>query len=73
MATQKFDAYGEVLPDASRGKREATAASTALSSIGQYAFWLLVVVIVSVRILMYPAAPAFEVGSAAASKQTVTR
>jgi hypothetical protein len=30
-------------------------------------------VIVSVRILMYPATPAFDVGSAAAPKQTVTR
>jgi hypothetical protein len=73
MPTEKFDAYGEVLPDALRGKREAGAASTALGRVGQYAFWLLVVVIVSVRVLMYPATPAFEVGSATASKQTVTR
>jgi hypothetical protein len=74
MPTEKFDAYGEELPDAARGKREAgAAASTALGRIGQYVFWLLVVVIVSVRILMYPAAPAFEVGSASAPKQTVTR
>jgi hypothetical protein len=74
MPTEKFDAYGEELPGAARGKREAGgAASTALGRIGQYVFWLLVVVIVSVRILMYPAAPAFEVGSASAPKQTVTR
>lgn len=74
MPTEKFDAYGEELPDAARGKREAGgAASTALGRIGQYVFWLLVVVIVSVRILMYPAAPAFEVGSASAPKQTLTR
>jgi hypothetical protein len=74
MPTEKFDAYGEALPDAARGKREAGgAASTALGRIGQYVFWLLVVVIVSVRILMYPAAPAFEVGSASAPKQIVTR
>ena len=73
MLTDKFDAYGEVLPDAPRGKREAGSASTVLSRVGQYAFWLLVVVIVSVRILMYPATPAFEVGSATALKQTVTR
>ena len=49
------------------------AASATLSRVGQYAFWLLVVVIVSVRILMYPAAPTFEVGSTTATKQTVTR
>jgi hypothetical protein len=73
MATEKFDAYGEVLPDASRGRRDAVSASTALSRIGQYVFWLLVVVIVSVRILIYPATPAFDVGTATASKQTVTR
>lgn len=74
MLADKFDAYGEELPDGSRGKREAGGgASTTLSRVGQYAFWLLVVVIVSVRILMYPAAPAFEVGSAAAPKQAVTR
>lgn len=74
MQTDKFDAYGEVLPDGSRGKREAGGAgSMALSRVGQYAFWLLVVVIVSVRILMYPATPAFEVGSTTAPKQTVTR
>ena len=69
MLTDKFDAYGEELPDAARGKREAGgAASTALSRVGQYVFWLLVVVIVSVRILMYPAAPAFEVGSASSAE-----
>jgi hypothetical protein len=73
MPAEKFDAYGEVLPDASRGKREAASASATLSRAGQYAFWLLVVVIVSVRILLYPATPAFDVGSAAAPKQTVTR
>ena len=73
MPTEKFDAYGEVLPDASRAMREATSAATVLGRVGRYAFWLLVVVIVSVRILMYPATPSFEVGSAAASKQTVTR
>jgi hypothetical protein len=74
MLTDKFDAYGEALPDAARGKREAAkTASVALSRAGQYVFWLLVVVIVSARILMYPATPVFEVGSATASKQAVTR
>ena len=73
MLADKFDAYGEVLPDGSRSKRETGVAATALGRLGQYAFWLLVVVIVSVRIMVYPAAPSFEVGSASAPKQSVTR
>jgi hypothetical protein len=74
MLTEKFDAFGEVLPDVARDKREAGAtASATLSRIGQYVFWLLVIVIVSARIVYYPASPAFEVGSASEPKQVVTR
>jgi hypothetical protein len=74
MLTEKFDAFGEVLPDVVRDKREAgTTASAALSRIGQYVFWLLVIVIVSARIIYYPASPSFEVGSASEPKQVVTR
>jgi len=74
MLTEKFDAFGEVLPDVARDKREAgTTASAALSRIGQYVFWLLVIVIVSARIIYYPASPSFEAGSASEPKQVVTR
>ncbi len=74
MRTEKFDAYGEVLPEPARGGREAgKSGSAVLSRAGQYAFWLLVIVIVSVRIAMYPAAPAFDVGSATEPRQTATR
>ena len=74
MLTEKFDAYGEVLPDAAGGQPEtARAASANLGRVGQYAFWLLVVVIVSIRIIYYPAAPAFEVGAAIDVKHTVIR
>ena len=74
MLTEKFDAYGEVLPDAAGGTPEtAKAASAMLSRVGQYLFWLLVVIIVSVRVIYYPAAPAFEVGTATDVKQAVTR
>jgi hypothetical protein len=74
MLTEKFDAYGEVLPDAAGGKPEtAKAASAMLSRVGQYLFWLLVVIIVSVRVIYYPAAPALEVGTATDVKQAVTR
>ena len=74
MLTEKFDAYGELMPDAAGSKSETTtAASAMLSRIGQYAFWLLVVAIVAVRIIYYPAAPAFDVGPAADVKHAVTR
>ena len=44
MLTEKFDAYGDVLPDVARDEREAAkTASAVLSRIGQYAFWLLVI------------------------------
>ena len=56
MLTEKFDAYGDVLPDVARDEREAAkTASVVLSRIGQYAFWLLVIVIVSARVIFYPA------------------
>jgi hypothetical protein len=72
--TQKFDPYGEILPGAARGKREAGRTAPAiLSRVGQYVFWLLVIVIVSARIIYYPASPAFEVGSASDPKHAVTR
>jgi len=74
MPTEKFDAYGEVLPVAPRGKREAAGGrSAALSRFGQYLFWLLVVVIVSARIICYPAGPAFDSGSPSDPAQMVTR
>ena len=74
MLTEKFDAYGEVLPKAAGCMSEtATAASSMPGRIGLYAFWLLVVVIVAARIIYYPGAPAFEVGAAADVKHAVTR
>jgi hypothetical protein len=74
MLIEKFDAYGEVLPEAARNNREAAKpASVVLNRLGQYVFWLLVVVIVSARIIYYPATPAFQVGSAADPIHAVTR
>jgi hypothetical protein len=73
MLIEKFDAYGEVLPDAAGDKPETAMATPAmLGRLGQYAFWLLVVIIVSIRIVYYPA-PAFEVGAATEVKHAVTR
>ena len=73
MSTEKYDAYGEVLPDAASGRREATRASVLLSRIGQVVFWLLVITIVTARIIYYPSSPAFEVGSTRDVPQSVAR
>ena len=72
MLTDKFDAYGEVLPGATCGNRDAAGSvSAVLSRVGQSVFWLLVVMIVSARIIYYPASPTFVVGSAGEPKHTV--
>jgi len=74
MLTEKFDAYGEVLPEVACEPREtAESASVVLSRIGQYMFWLLVIVIVSARIIYYPASPASEFRSANQATHAVTR
>ena len=76
MLTEKFDPYGEVSPATTRENRRAArikSASVVLDRAGQFAFWLLVVVIVSARIIWYPVAPRFEVGSASEPKHLVMR
>lgn len=76
MSTEKFDPYGEVSPDTARENRRAArieSASVALDRAGRLAFWLLVVVIVSARVIWYPTAPAFEAGSASEPQQVVMR
>ena len=74
MLTEKFDAYGDVLPDVARDEREAPkTASAVLSRIGLYAFWLLVIVIVSARVVFYPANPASEFPSAKAAAHAAIR
>ena len=54
MRARKFDAYGEVLPDAAGTRQPERTASAFLSRMGQYAFWLLVIVIVLARIVYHP-------------------
>ena len=71
MPTEKFDAYGEMSPTAAR--ESSRPASPVLGRIGQFVFWLLVAVIVSARIICYPATPAFDVGSATGLKQAAAR
>lgn len=56
MLAEKFDPYGEILPDDSRGKVEsAEPAPSLILRLGQLAFWMLVVAIVYARIRYFPA------------------
>jgi hypothetical protein len=73
MSSEKYDAYGEALPDAPDRRREGSAASVLLGRIGQAVFWLLVITIVAARIIYYPASPAFDVGSTRDLPQSVAR
>ena len=79
MLTEEFDAFGEVMPDAVRTKREAPSAASGFPGrIGRCVFWLLVVTIVAARIALYqsppyPATSAFEVGSATGANQALAR
>lgn len=51
---EKFDPYGSVLPATARGEAETPKAGSAfLGRLGQYVFWLLVVVIVASRIVYF--------------------
>src|SRR6476661_153469 len=47
MSTEKFEPYGEPLPEFRSGNREHPRATSAiLNAVGQYSFWFLVAVIV---------------------------
>ena len=59
MSIQEFEPYGEPLPGAASDERQPNAASVILSAVGQYTFWLLVVVIVLARIWYFSPAPLF--------------
>jgi hypothetical protein len=72
-AAMQLDASSERLANAGRDKREASTAPAGRARIGQYAFWLLIVVIVSARMLYHPAPTAFEVGNVTDPKHTIAR
>ena len=60
MPTEKFEPFGEPLPGNRAAAREQrTDASAILSAVGQYSFWLLVVVIVATRIAYFSPVPSF--------------
>lgn len=74
MLNEQFDAYGAVSPAVAHDRLEpGKPASATLNRVGQIAFWLLVVVTVSARIIWYPAGPHFDGGGAGEPKHAVTR
>jgi hypothetical protein len=59
MSTETFEPYGEPLPELGSGRREQPKVSAILSAVGQYSFWLLVIVIVCARVAYFSPAPSF--------------
>jgi hypothetical protein len=56
MLAEKFDPYGELLPDDAGGKGHVgKATSVLLSRVGQLVFWALAIAIVCVRIRYFSA------------------
>jgi hypothetical protein len=54
MSIEKFDPYGSALPADSRDEAERRpAASVVLTRLGQYVFWLLVILVVACRIAFF--------------------
>jgi len=61
MLTEKFEPYGESLPEFRSGNSaQPKATSAVLSAVGQYSFWLLVAVIVFTRIAFFSPVPSFS-------------
>jgi hypothetical protein len=59
MLAEKFDPYGELLPDEAGRKAYAgtgKAGSVLLSRVGQVVFWALAIAVVGVRIYYFSAA-----------------
>ena len=60
MSTEKYEPFGEPLPgNGSAVREQPRAASAILSAVGQYSFWLLVVIIVFTRIAYFSPVPSF--------------
>jgi len=56
MLVEKFDPYGEALPDDIGGQAYVTKGAPALMArIGQIVFWTLAIVIVYARVRYFPA------------------
>jgi len=71
---EKFDAYGDRLPNQARGPiGHAQARSTVLSRIGQAIFWAVVIAVVLARVLYSPANPAFQNHDTPGPASTVAR
>ena len=59
MSTEKFEPYGEPLPGLGSAADEQPKVSAILSAVGQYSFWLLVLVIVFTRIAYFSPVSSF--------------
>lgn len=74
MSNEQFEPYGESLPEFGPRRREQpTATSAVLGAVGQYMFWLLVVVIVFARIAYFSPAPSFSNHAVSASIASAQR
>jgi hypothetical protein len=70
MSTETFEPYGEPLPELGSGTRAQPKVSAILSAVGQYSFWLLVIVIVCARIAYFSPAPSFPAAVLASIQST---
>jgi len=73
MSTEYFEPYGEHLPAFRPARRKPPSASVVLSTVGQFSFWLLVVVIVSARIAYFSPAPSFATNTVPALVDSARR
>ena len=59
MLTDRFDPYGELLPENPDHKSGPLGMATLLGRFGQVAFWALVVIVVVARMKYFSAGPYF--------------
>jgi hypothetical protein len=73
MSTETFEPYGEPLPELGSGTREQSKGSAILSAVGQYSFWLLVIVIVCARIAYFSPVSSFPATAVLAMTSSTQR
>jgi hypothetical protein len=73
MSAEHFEPYGEHLPEFRPARRQPRTASAVLSTVGQFSFWLLVVVIVFARMFYFSPAPSFVTNAVPALIDTAPR
>jgi hypothetical protein len=73
MSTETFEPYGEPLPGLGSAARAQPKVSAILSAVGQYSFWLLVIVIVFARIAYFSPVASFPGAAVLASTYSTQR